>query len=442
MAMAGELIGVGHSWSSLPDELMERILRLLPLACKLSCKCVCKSWNSILSSDKLLSYTTNSSTSNGYGNACFLLTTKGPFAYTLDPPTNIWQKLSKPDCPGTSILAAAQGLVCVGNQVSECRSLNVFNLLSNTWKLLPNMLQVGLLHKVSMAVDTSTNAYVIVVTGENSSEFRGRHAYRLLTEVYDSVTSSWRMAGDALPEAKFGSDPGVWCNGLFYCITELPYGLIAFNLAKGCWIELNVEMPKGIAFPSLLSCMGQLLMVGIQDASIRERHHDDNVNASSPSQMPAPSPASSSVLSPRAWPWSGPLQLWTSSPLLSMMTQLPLLSPVHQSPSSPSSSPPPPLPSKSIRLWSFCHGKQWRMLDKMPEELCTEFMSHLTVRTPLVCAGVGEDVCITSHRSPNAAVFNIRNKVWRFAECDPLFPKNRDSHLLGFTNQPDYNCIP
>lgn len=356
-----------REWSNLPDDLVERILRPLPLASKLNCTSVCKSWNASISADRLLSYTTNALPDGG---SLFLLCTRGASACGLDPFTGVWQKLFKPECPGASIVAAGGGLMCVGNQVSECRVLCVCNPWTKVSKQLPKMPRVGLIHKVSMAVDDSTNAYVILVTGEDGSKFRGRHEYRLHTEVYDSISCSWLAAGDALPEAKFGSDPGVWWNGLFYCITELPYGLTAFDMAKGLWIELPVEMPEGITSPSLVSCRDQLLFVSL-----------------------------------------------CSNPSLQT-------------------------PSTTLRIWSFCDGKTLELFSQMPEALCTGFTSHFTARTPLICSGVGDMVCITSHRSPATVVYNIRNRTWKSVAPDPLFPKLRDSHLLGFLLQRQFDCVP
>eukprot|EP00250_Pteridium_aquilinum_P022758 c25669_g1_i1 orf=169-1692(-) len=497
MAMSEDLIGQGTFVSSLPDEVMERILGLLPLQTKLVCRCVCKSWNSVLSTDNLLMYTTNTSLRNrssGYGNAFFMLTTKDPSAYMLDPLSDLWHKLPKPACPGTSVLAAAHSLVCIGNQVSECRSLIIFNLLSNTYKVLPNTLRVGLLHKVTMSMDPSTHAYVVVVTGEDTSDFRGRRMYRLRTEVYDSASGSWRMAGDTLPEAKFGSDPGVWCNGLFYCITELPYGLTVFNFAQGRWMDLDVEMPKGIVFPSLVSCKGQLMMVGMQDDSAYGAQGAKFTTTVASSELQTSVSSSRLRLLPRSWSWSGPLQMWASSQLRLTLAALPSMltctssatsqglplspsssllslpssplwsslssSPPSSSPSSwassPPSSPSPPFsarlpspsspsslqPRRSIKVWVLTPSKQWRVLEQMPEELCKEFTAHLTPRTALVCAGVGEEVCITSYQSPNTVIVDVTSKRWRYASMDPLFPKSRDAHMLGFTIQPDSTCVP
>ena len=70
------------------------------------------------------------------------------------------------------------------------------------------------------------------------------------------------MAGDTLPHAKFGSDPKVWCNGVFYYITEMPYGVVTFDPENGIWTELDAAMPCSISTPSLAESNGRLMMVG------------------------------------------------------------------------------------------------------------------------------------------------------------------------------------
>ncbi|KAH7442939.1 hypothetical protein KP509_02G008800 [Ceratopteris richardii] len=460
--------------NSLPVDIIQIIFSLLPLKDRLACRNVCRNFFTILVKDSLLNFSSNTSFQCGTcvapSNTCFMLTTKGSFACTLDPLKNFWQKLRVPFCPGASVLAASHNLVCVGNQVSECRSLIVYNLSCGTWKLLPNMMHVGLLHKVTMAVDPLSDSYVIVVTGEDTSRIRGWRSYWLQTEVYDSISGSWRMAGDALPDAKFGSDPGVWHNGSFYCITEMPYGITAFNLAKGQWAELSVEMPYGISQPALVSLKGKLMMIGIQQYDVGGMAYSKDTN-SKPSETEVTENWFKTQLQlSRSWSWSGPWQrkvslslrsmfpTWwdTSQRPLSSISKLPFLSfmamPRSLSTSflslaseAPPSSISPPMQSsqkKHIKIWIMSREKYWLPTGEMPEDLCTKFLSNLTSRAPFVCAGVGGEICLTSYQSPNVLMWDMKSIRWRYAERDPLFPKFRDTHLLGFTIHMDSPCNP
>eukprot|EP01018_Ginkgo_biloba_P034359 Gb_06118 [translate_table: standard] len=247
------------NWSALPEDLMDRIFSCLPLTSILRLRCVCKRWNSLLQSKKFLSSLAKISTPKPW----FILCTMGSAACSYDPAMNKWHTIIRPVChPCTSVLAVAGSLLCLGNQVAECKFLSICNPITKSFRQLPRMLQVSLIHKVSMIADPSNNSYKIMVSGENGLPIRNPYTYDLLTEVYDSSVNSWRMSGKPLADAKFGSDPGVWCNELYYCITELPYGVVVFDLKTESWSEIKVEMPASLASPSLVESGGHLLMIG------------------------------------------------------------------------------------------------------------------------------------------------------------------------------------
>eukprot|EP00249_Psilotum_nudum_P005954 c19351_g1_i1 orf=263-1417(+) len=354
-------------WRALPEDLVEKILGWLPVTSKLRFKSACKNWNSLLSSDSYLKYQSNHS-QNGW----FLLCTTGEVACAFDPSRNRWHKILKPVAPGKSVIAAGGGLLCLGNEVSECRVLSVWDPLVKMLTVLPKMPRVGLIHKATMVVERATNAYVIVVTGEDGTISRNPHVYTLLTEVYDSFTGCWKTAGNPSPDAKFGSNPGVWCNGLFYCITELPYGLIVFDIRSGIWNELQVQMPECIFSPSLLNFGGQVLMAGLEVHGTRRR------------------------------------------------------------------------PSiRSIKIWKLdSEGMEWEVLQEMPQTILTEFLRTVSPFSPLVCAGVGSLLCITTHNTSRPVIFDMCTKSWRWMPSDPVFPKNRNFHLLGFCFQPFPQQVP
>jgi hypothetical protein len=85
--------------------------------------------------------------------------------------------------------------------------------------------------------------------------------YRIYTEIYGSIVGYWRMAGNPLPHVKFGSDPGVWCNGFFYSIIEMPYRVVRFDLEKGAWTEIDATTPCSISTMSLATRNGCLIIV-------------------------------------------------------------------------------------------------------------------------------------------------------------------------------------
>lgn len=260
-------------WSALPEDLMDRIFSYLPLTSILRLRCVCRRWNFLVQSKRFQSALSRVCTPRPW----FILCTIGRASCSYDPSMNKWHTIIRPASansstklqngsvrvsPLTSILAVSGSLLCLGNQVAECRVLSICNPITKTQRHLPRMLQVSLIHKLAMIMDSSNHCYKIMVSGENELPSMIPYTYELFTEVYDSSKNSWKMCGKPLAEAKFGSDPGVWCNNLFYCITELPYGVVVFDLVTESWSELTVQMPSSLASPSLVESCGRLLMVG------------------------------------------------------------------------------------------------------------------------------------------------------------------------------------
>lgn len=257
-------------WSALPEDLMDRIFSCLPLISILRLRCVCRRWNSLVQSKRFQTALSRVSPPQPW----FILCTIGRALCSYDPSMNKWHTIIRPFnsnvlqygsvkiSPCTSILSVSRSLLCLGNQVAECRVLLICNPITKIQRHLPQMLEISLIHKATMMMDSSNNSYKIMVSGENGLPTKNPYIYELLTEVYDSLSNSWKMCGKPLPEAKFGSDPGVWCNNLFYCITELPYGVVIFDLKTESWSELAVQMPSSLSSPSLVECCSRLIMVG------------------------------------------------------------------------------------------------------------------------------------------------------------------------------------
>lgn len=359
-------------WSALPEDVIDKVLAWLPLASVLRFRSVCRRWNALVLSGTFVSSHSKSSPHR----PCFLLCTIGQLACSFDPSLSKWLTLLKPTSPGASVVASTGSLFCLGNQVTECRTLSVCNPITRCLKHLPPMLRVRLIHKVTMIEERSTNSYKIMVSGEDGLPTPSPHTFNLMTEVYESSNNSWTMARNPLPEAKFGSDPGVWCGGSFYCLTEMPYGVVMFEPLTGEWSEIEVPMPPSIAIPSLLTVpKNRLLMVG---RSVT--HHAHNRTKTT-----------------------------------------------------------------AICIWELQQTDRrsvWVELLRMPLELCSQFLAPLASYSPFVCAGVGNSIFITTHSNPEVLVYDIATEFWRWLPSDPLFPNNRDFHLLGFAFEPRFDAYP
>eukprot|EP01018_Ginkgo_biloba_P027146 Gb_21514 [translate_table: standard] len=361
-------------WSQLPEELIERILLWLPVASTVQFRSVCTKWKYLLLSDRYYRHRYQIDVKRPW----FFLCTTGKFSCVFDFEMNRWHRIPNPAIPRASILTAAGNIVCLGNLVAECKVLTICNPISKTLKQLPATRRVQLIHKVSITLDKDAQSYKIMVAGEDRAmPTMASRVYRLFTEFYDSKAGFWKMAGNPLAHAKFGSDPGVWCNGLFYCITELPYGVVIFDPENGVWSELEAAMPSLLATPSLVESNGRLLMVG---------RVVDN------SHMPCRNTVK--------------VQIWQLDQFFSNNTAV----------------------------------VAWTELQQVPQSIYSEFMAPLKSYSPLICSGIGDWVCIATHLSPHTLAFNLCYKKWRWLPTDPLFPENRNFHLLALSFEPRSDC--
>ncbi|EFJ15008.1 hypothetical protein SELMODRAFT_12951, partial [Selaginella moellendorffii] len=375
-------------WSKLPEDCVDRILARLPLPSMFRLRSVCKRWNSFVHSEAFFSLQSEISASR----SSFLLCTQGRVSCVYNFSLDGWHFVPVPriilpiDIPPVTVVSASGGLLCYANQVAECSTLFVCNPFTKVLREMPPMRRVRLIHKLSIVTDPSSKLYQIMVSGEDGGDVGQMlcpHVYKLYTEVYDSRSGSWEMAACPLPEAKFGSDPGVWLDsGSFYSITELPYGVVSFDSKTRTWSEVKAEMPSGLASPSLVAYKkSRLLMIG----RVKGR--------SSATAKPELKPATA----------------------MAAMVE------------------------EGLKVWELSHGAglgTWTEVNRAPVEMCREFLDALKPRTPLVCSGVGDLVCVTSHLSPKALVFDVSRGSWRWLPRDPLFPKKRNFHLLGFCFEP------
>lgn len=357
-------------WSGLPEEMIERILLWLPVASTVQFRSVCTKWKSLLLSD---AYWRNRYRKKA---AWFFLCTMGKFSCAFDFEMERWHKIPNPAIPRMSIITAAGNIVCLGNLVADCKVLSICNPIKKTVKELPPTSRVELIHKASMCLSKDDRSYKIVVAGEENNimsagGFMNSRVYTLYTEIYDSSAGYWKMAGDPLPHAKFGSDPGVWCNGVFYCITEMPYGVVTFDPENGIWTELDAAMPCSISTPSLAESNGRLMMVGKMVNKLNNKAIE------------------------------------------------------------------------KIVIWElqYCMGSSdinaWTELQQIPVSLYSEFMAPLKCYSPLICCAIGDWLCIATHLSPHTVAFNLCNNTWKRLPTDPLFPGNRNCHLLGLCYKPE-----
>lgn len=253
-------------WHKLPEELTERVFAYLPISSVLQCRCVCKQWKSILTSHNFVELWTNLTPKNKW----FLIYHSSEVVAAYSPSSSRWNNIPVYDrCSLDSrqvlLMASAGGLLCFRNRNAEYPTLIVCNPVTNTRRVLPEMLQIRYIDIMGMVADKTTNSYKILVTGTTEST-----TDESITEVYDSRLGKWIHHCNSKQEfLQFWYEVhAVWLEGSFYCLAmpitaSQGYRLLTYSMERREWIDLDVKMPStDLRCPSLLICQGRLLLAG------------------------------------------------------------------------------------------------------------------------------------------------------------------------------------
>ncbi|KAF3789981.1 F-box/kelch-repeat protein [Nymphaea thermarum] len=253
-------------WYSLPEEVAERIFSYLPIASVLRCRCVCRSWNSLLNSRSFLELWGRVSPRDFF----FLVYHNSQLVAAYSPSSGRWNNLPIFDrCsldPGrVLLLASSGGLLCFRNRNSDYPTLIVCNPVTGTSRVLPEMLRVRYIDIVGMVADKASNSYRVLVTGTTEPT-----SNESITEVYDSRVEGWIHHGFSKLDflQVWYEVHAIWQNGSFYCLatpvnTARGYRFICYNLERRQWLDLNVKMPSSdIRSPSLVVCGDKMLLTG------------------------------------------------------------------------------------------------------------------------------------------------------------------------------------
>lgn len=245
-------------WKGLPDELVEAVLKRLPLGPICRFCVVCKDWNSLLSSYKSCPQLAGS-----------------PWIYTViyrkensgalyDPVERNWYRRIIPHLQGKAILplASAGSLICLCD--ADDRRLCVANPLKNLVRPLPHAPSLCWpFIKVGMSVngENISSGYKIVMLGAGGSYV-----------VYDSLQSNWIHHGmlslDFLPLSFIPGSKAVSIGSMVYFLRIKPDGLISYNMATGVWEQFLSQLPSYLSDYLLAEGEGNLLLLGATSGRI------------------------------------------------------------------------------------------------------------------------------------------------------------------------------
>ncbi|XP_042387335.1 F-box/kelch-repeat protein At3g61590-like [Zingiber officinale] len=264
------------SWdANLPDELLQKVLSLLPIANIIKLSIVCKRWYEVVHSCPQLSWAMMAPQKPLFFGSCFIDCAFSGRVY--DPCLLRWYDFDFPQLEKSIWRTSSScGLVCLMN-LKEGNLLLVGNPIKRDWKLLPQVPGGSSPHYNALALsfDFRTHGYTVVVAKCTHTVTTGKPCHwHLSVHIYESATQLWATPFDQDISFWMGSDEAVICNNVLYYLMGLyrehPPFLVAFDLAKPpssieSLIQESIRGPYPLVFARLINLSNKLVMVGVKD---------------------------------------------------------------------------------------------------------------------------------------------------------------------------------
>ena len=241
------------NWDSLPEDVQHNILAGLPLRQVFQFQSISKSFLGIFKRPGFLqSRLRRSRTEGKFSPMVFFIDPRSGWHWLgLDLNANEWKRL-----PSLSFLATPDanlfkefsvagsgGLLCVNvSKQPGVEQIIVCNPLTRDMRKLQPMNFPRQPVLMTLLLDKDTNNYKVIVAG---SATIGSEELSRKTEVYDSTTQEWKVAGD-VPGPEYALNEfqtGALSEGVLYCVgfisTEdtITHGLLAYHVETQKWIH-------------------------------------------------------------------------------------------------------------------------------------------------------------------------------------------------------------
>ncbi|KAK1324260.1 F-box/kelch-repeat protein [Acorus calamus] len=363
----------------LPDDILERILALLPVASIFRAGAVCKRWNHVVNSESfLLSFTTELSPQKPW---YFMFTgNEDPVGFAYDPILRKWHGLDLPCIEATNwFVASSFGLVCFMDNDTRTR-LFVCNPITKDWtQLLPP--PDGIFpdySALSVSVDRRTHNYTVtlVKTKQMPGDFQ---QWNLSIHIYDSDMRSWMSPVEEVLVGWRGGDESIICDGVLYCLiystavvgsSETRHALIMYDLQSRSshvsFLQNLIHVPCSLTCGRLMNLNEKLVMVG----GIGKPDRPDII--------------------------------------------------------------------KGIGIWEF-HKSEWREVSRMPHRYFQGFGEFDDV---FASSGTDDLVYIQSYGAPALLVFDMNQKQWKWAIKCPVTKRFPLKLFTGFSFEPRLEVNP
>ncbi|XP_039115595.1 F-box/kelch-repeat protein At3g61590-like isoform X1 [Dioscorea cayenensis subsp. rotundata] len=256
----------------LPDDVLEKILSLLPIASILRARSVCKRWHSVVHS-RSYSWMNRLPQKPWY----FMFTrANSPTGYAFDPNLRKWYNFDLPCIERSNwLISSSHGLVCFMDNDNRSR-IFVCNPITRYWTRIPEPPGVYLpdYSALAMSVDQCARSYTIVVAKSKLLPSDLLQS-ELSIHIYESETGLWVTPFMEILVGWRGGDEGVICNGVFYCLihrtgvlgnADIRHGLLMYDLSarssNTSIMRMSIPVPLQITCGRLMNLKDKLVLVG------------------------------------------------------------------------------------------------------------------------------------------------------------------------------------
>ena len=364
----------------LPDDLLERILALLPISSVLRARAVCKRWSGIVRSKRFLY---NFSPSNDAIKPWYFMFTynQAPTGFTYDPAFRKWYySLDLPIIETSNwFISCSSGLLCFMDNETRTR-IFVCNPIIGDWRRLnePPGGKYSDYSALSIRSNSSSKSYTVamVKSNQDSVDF---FQYDLSIHVYGSDSKTWITPAREILTGWRGGDESVICNGvlyfLIYCIGVVTnpssrQSLCMYDLSSaytiGSLVKSSIPLPCNLTCGRLMNLREKLVVVG----GIGKRDRQDII--------------------------------------------------------------------KGIGIWEL-HEKKWREVARMPHKFFQGFGEFDDV---FASSGSGDLIFIQSYGSPALLIFDMSVKLWKWSPKCPVNKRFPLQLYTGFCFEPRLDTCP
>ncbi|KAI5075795.1 hypothetical protein GOP47_0009871 [Adiantum capillus-veneris] len=257
---------------SLPDELVEKILALLPISSIFRAGAVCTRWKAITSSRRFHHMCKGRALSAPW--YFMYKESKDAEGLVYDPRARKWHSFSLPFIShNAAFVAASHGLACFADN-SNGYCLYTCNPLTKACNKLPEPCPRWYADYCAVAItlDAATKEQTVVVA--RSNQFPGDYSHwNLDIEICSSLGDGWCTGASSTLCGWRGGENSVICNGVFYAVVhstamvgtregECRQGLLSYNLGNGVLELASMLMPCALTCVKLINCNERLIMVG------------------------------------------------------------------------------------------------------------------------------------------------------------------------------------